>query len=99
MIQVRSDEPDFSSLPDLTYDWAQSVYGSLKELLPEDSPKALGKHVMRSHYVDANLYHDMLTGQSVTGVIHFINKCPIDWYSKKQGTVETATFGSESYCH
>ena len=38
----------------------------------------------------------MLTGQSVTGIIHFVNKCPIDWYSKKQGTVETATFGSES---
>ena len=38
----------------------------------------------------------MLTGQSVTGIIHFANKCPIDWYSKKQGTAEMATFGSES---
>ena len=74
----------------------QSVYGSIKKLILEDSPKAMGKHVMLSHYVDANLYYDILTGQSVTGVIHFINKCPIDWYSKKQGMVETATFGSES---
>ena len=56
----------------------------------------MGKHVTLSHYVDANLYHDMLAGQSVTGVIHFVNKCPIDWYSKKQSTVETATFGSKS---
>ena len=38
----------------------------------------------------------MLSGHSVTGILHFVNKCPIDWYSKKQGTVETATFGSEA---
>ena len=25
----------------------------------------------------------------------FVNKTPVDWYSKKQATVETATFGSE----
>ena len=79
-IRVRTDEPDFSSLPDLTYDWAQSVYGNVKKLIPRDSPKALEKHVMLSHYVDANIYHDMLTGQSVTGVIPCANKCPTDWY-------------------
>ncbi len=39
--------------------------------------------------------HDLLTGRSVTGVLHMMNKTPIDWYSKKQGTVETATYGSE----
>jgi hypothetical protein len=39
--------------------------------------------------------HDMITGQSMTGILHFMNKMPIDWYSKKQGTVETATYGSE----
>ena len=31
----------------------------------------------------------------MTGVLHFLNQTPIDWYSKKQGTVETATYGSE----
>ena len=46
-------------------------------------------------YKDANLYHDVTTGRAVTGVLHFINKTPIDWYSKKQSTVETATYGSE----
>ena len=95
-IRVRTDEPDFSALPDITYDWAQSVYGNFKEVIPEDCPKPLGKHVTLSHYVDANLYHDMLSGRSVAGILHFVNKCPIDWYSKKQGTVETVTFGSEA---
>ena len=37
----------------------------------------------------------MMTGRSVTGVLHLINKTPIDWFSKKQATVETATYGSE----
>ena len=95
-IRVRTDEPDFSALPDITYDWAQSVYGNIKEVIPEDCPKPLGKHVTLSHYINANLYHDMLSGRSVTGILHFVNKCFIDWYSKKQGTVETATFGSEA---
>ena len=31
----------------------------------------------------------------MTGILHFLNKTPIDWYSKLQATVETATFGSE----
>ena len=37
----------------------------------------------------------MICFQVNTGILHFVNKCPIDWYSKKQGTVEMATFGSE----
>ena len=45
--------------------------------------------------MDANLMHDMTSGKSVTGILHLINKTPIDWFSKKQSTVETATYGSE----
>jgi hypothetical protein len=37
----------------------------------------------------------MVTGRSVTAILHFLNQTPMDWYSKKQATVETATFGSE----
>ena len=58
-------------------------------------PKALGKSVVTTTYVDANLYHDLLTGRSVTGVLHLINQTPIDWFTKRQATVETATYGSE----
>ena len=31
----------------------------------------------------------------LTGCLHFVNKAPVDLYSKKQATVETATYGSE----
>jgi hypothetical protein len=37
----------------------------------------------------------MLTGISIPAILHFLNQTPMDWYSKKQATVETATFGSE----
>ena len=61
-IRVQTDEPDSSAHPDFTYNWSQSVYGNVKEVISEDCPKPLGKHVTLSHYVDANLYHDMLSG-------------------------------------
>jgi hypothetical protein len=38
---------------------------------------------------------DLLAGRSVTGVFHLINQTLIDWYSRRQATVDTATFGSE----
>ena len=95
VIRIRTDEPDYSDIPDFDYDWSQTVYGVVKEMKPHDAPQPLGKHVTLTHYVDANLMHDITTGRSVTGILHLINKTPIDWYSKKQATVETATYGSE----
>ena len=62
---------------------------------PIRTPSTIRKSVITSTYKDANLYHDMATGRAVTGVLHYLNKTPIDWFSKKQGTVETATYGSE----
>ena len=45
--------------------------------------------------MDPNLNHCLVTGKSLTGCLHFVNKTLIDWYSKKQSTVETATYSSE----
>jgi hypothetical protein len=45
--------------------------------------------------VDANLMHDVVMGTSVTGILHLVNKTPIEWYSTKQAILETATYGSE----
>ena len=95
-IRIRTDVPDYSEIQTMVYDWADTVYGDVKELIPDDVPEPLGLiAVVLSHYVDANLYHDLLTGRSLTAVLHFVNQTPIDWYTKKQTTVETATYGSE----
>ena len=94
-IRVRTHEPDYSSLEDQTYDWAYTTYGNVKETIPEDAPPPLGKPVVHTVYVDANLYHDLLTGRAVTGIMHIVNGTPVDWFTKRQDTVETATYSSE----
>jgi hypothetical protein len=95
VIRFRVEEPDYSDLPPQEYNWSHSVYGDVREQLPEDAPTPLGRFVTLTHFVDANLMHCMVTGRSVTGILHLANQTPIDWFSKKQATVETATYGSE----
>ena len=58
-------------------------------------PIPRGKRVVLTTYVDANLMHDAITGRSVTAVLHLVNQTPFEWYTKRQATVETATYGSE----
>jgi hypothetical protein len=94
-IRVRTEEPDYSDLPDNVHDWTYSVYVKVEKLLPVDAPEPLGNHVTLTNYVDANLMHDIAMARSVTGILHLVNKTPIEWYSKKQATIETATYGSE----
>ncbi|KAL7579874.1 hypothetical protein ACA910_004884 [Epithemia clementina (nom. ined.)] len=94
-IRFRVGEPDYSSLPEQVHDWSRTVYGNIKELVPTDCPPPLGNFVTLTHFKDANIMHDLVTGRSVTAILHFINGTPIDWYSKRQSTVETATFGSK----
>jgi hypothetical protein len=96
VICIRTGEPDYSALPDQEFDWERSVYGNVSEMLPSNAPKPLSKYITLTHYYDANIFHDIVTGCSVTGILHLINKkTPLDWYSKKQAMVETATYGSE----
>ena len=94
-IRFRIGEPDFSSLKDQEYDWTRTVYSGACEQIPHNIPKPLGKHVQTTHYVDVNLHHDLATGKAVTAALHFLNQTPIDAYTKRQSTVETATYGSE----
>ena len=71
------------------------VYGDVHEILPDDMAEPLGKSVVTTATMDANLNHCLATGKSLTGYLHFVNKTPFDWYSKKQATVETVTYSSE----
>ena len=82
-IGVRTEERYFSSLPEDPNTWDQSIYGNIREEIPNDIPKPLGKFVVITHYKDSNLFHDIMTGRYITGILHIINKTPFDWYSKK----------------
>ena len=58
-------------------------------------PEPLGRGVKMSVFVDADHAGDKVTRRSQTGILIFLNNSPISWYSKKQNTVESSTFGSE----
>ena len=87
--RYRTEEPDYTYLPDMKHDWSYTVYGNIQEIIPHDCPKPLGKSVTTTTALDANLLHCMATSASLTACLHFCNQTPTDWYSKKQATVET----------
>lgn len=94
-ICIRMDGPDFSDVQTFDFEWMDSIWGNSKEQIPNDDPQLLDRHVSLSHCIDVNLMHCLLAGRSVTGVLHMMNQFPVDWYSKKQSIVETATCGSQ----
>jgi hypothetical protein len=53
-IRIRTEEPDYSDIPDIDHDWPRSAYEELSEILTHDAPKPLGKYVTFTNYVDAN---------------------------------------------
>ena len=81
------------AIPD--YDWEHSVYEKHEEDIAENIPEPLDKQIVLTHYFDASLMHNTLSGKAVTGICTFYNKTPVDWYYKQQSTSETATYGAE----
>jgi hypothetical protein len=44
-IQIRTDEPYYSNIPDFEYDdWSQTIYGEVTEHKLNDAPKAYVYH-------------------------------------------------------
>jgi hypothetical protein len=76
------------------FDW-ERYYPGAKELIPDTVPHPLGNPVQVTFFVDAAFATDLVTRRSTTGIIIFVNGAPILWYSKRQATVETSTYGSE----
>ena len=63
-IRFWTHEPDYSDLPSKEHEWFP-IYGEVTEMLPGAAPDPLGKPITLTHYVDANLFYDALTGYSV----------------------------------
>ena len=83
------DEKDFETTDQ------SSDYGNEKETLPTNAPKPLGKEMIVRAFVDASFGGCKLTRRSRTGFVIFINSSRIFGFSKKQGSCEISTFGSE----
>ena len=83
------DERSFQS-----YDW-YDFYQDAEEAVPGDMPPPRGESVSTDCSVDSDHAGNTVTRRSQTGLLLFVNRAPIVWYSKCQNTVETSTFGSE----
>ena len=75
-------------------DWAP-FYPDAREEMPANAPEPLGKAVQITAFVDTDHAGDLITRRSQTGILIYVNRALIIWYSKRQNSVETSTFGSE----
>jgi len=91
-----SRSPTFSvktnKLPRL--DWSD-FYTDMKQQVPHDAPEPSGQSVELTTFVDSDHAGDTVTRGSRTGIFLFIQNSPIAWFSKKQTSIETSSFGSE----
>ena len=58
-------------------------------------PKPRGQGLIGSDYVDSDHTGDTFTRRSRTGFFIYCNNALVYWMSKKQGSIETSSFGSE----
>ena len=64
------------------HDWYE-FYRDAKERLPSDSPKPRGSMVLTHCFVNSDHAGEKVTGRSQTGMLIFVNRAPILWYSKR----------------
>lgn len=78
-------------------DWSSSEFGHVegKEELPPKMPEPRGRGFIMRAKVDADHASDTVTRRSRTGFLAYLNSAPIYWWSKKQNSVESSSFGSE----
>ena len=75
--------------------WSATAYGDCVEDIPGSAPPPRGLGFTNRAFVDSDHTGDNVTRRSRTGFIIFMNSVPIYWYSKKQTSIETSSFGSE----
>jgi hypothetical protein len=89
---VSLDASAFAPIPVAAW---REFYGDLSEELPPGMPEPRGRAVDITCFVDADHAGNVITRRSHTGIIIFVQNAPIIWFSKKQNTVESSSFGSE----
>lgn len=78
-------------------DWSTSEFGHLEqqEEIPRNAPQARGQGFITSAKVDASHGCDTVTRRSRSGFFVWVNSALVCWFSKKQTSVESSSFGSE----
>ncbi len=93
-IVLDPDKPSVDETQFTVADWS-SFYPDAHEAIPANASEPRGNPVLISCFVDADHAGNLVTRRSHTGILIFCIRAPIVWFSKRQNTVETSTFGSE----
>ena len=83
---------------ELDKDYSQSSgdeYPESSEEIDANLPKALIDEISITKFVDSDHAHDKITRRSVTGMIILLGRTPVFFSSKRQGAIETSTYGAE----
>lgn len=73
----------------------KDLYPDAKEELPPNAPEPRGNPVQINCFVDSDHAGDRVTRRSQSGILLYCNSAPIVWYSKKQNSTESSSFGAE----
>ena len=71
------------------------IYPEASKPISTNVPGTRGNPVTSPYFFDADHTASKSTISSQTGVLIFVNRTPIVWYSNHQSTVESSTFGLE----
>ena len=90
-------DPSYPDLEESDFerkDWT-SKYDDASKDVPSNASKPLGNEFVIPAYVDTDHVGDRVTRRSRTGFLVYLNSSPIQWFTKKQTSVESSSFGSE----
>ncbi len=90
-------DPTYPAIDSIQFpicDWTEFC-SEVEEPIPPNAPEAIGKIVELCMFVDSDLAGDQRTQRSWSGFLIYLNTALISWYSKRQSTIETCTFGAE----
>ena len=78
-------------------DWTSSEFGAVqgKEEIPPNMPELRGQGFTMCVKVDADHASDTITRHSRMVFLVYLNCVPIYWWSKKQNSVESSSFGAK----
>jgi hypothetical protein len=90
-------DPDIDEMKFEKKDWTSSEFGHIDgdEAVPENAPVPRGRGFTISAKVDADHASDTVSRRSRTGILVWVNCALVHWWSKKQNSVESSSFGSE----
>ena len=73
----------------------EKAYPDATEEVDVNVPEPVVEEMEISVFVDSDHAHDKITRRSMTGMIIFVGRTPILYSSKRQGAIETSTYGAE----